>query len=417
MFALVDCNSFFASCEQVFRPELRGKPVIVLSNNDGCIVARTREAKALGIPDLSAFFKIKHLLKKHRVAVFSVNFPFYGDISERVMYTLNHFSPETEIYSIDETFLSLHNMPVDLQDYGHQMKQRVWQDVRIPVSVGIAPTKTLAKLANETAKKIDKTQGVCLLDQPYKWKWILERSPTIRVWGIGKRLAKRLANFNIHTAWELANANPKMIRRISNVCVERTIEELNGSPCIALEESPPAKKQIYCTRSFGNKVSKLEPLQQALSLYASRAAVKLRAQNHYVKTIHVFMHTSPYKPNYHSISTVVQMPYPTDDTRVIISAVNKAAEQLFSEGHLFLKAGVGLIDIIDKRFYQYDMLCPQPSKKTESLMALLDRTNQRFGQNTLFLAAQGIEKPWYMRQHYRSPEYTTKWTDIPIVNT
>ncbi|NJN45204.1 MAG: Y-family DNA polymerase [Candidatus Competibacteraceae bacterium] len=415
MFALVDANSFYASCEQVFRPDLRGKPVVVLSNNDGFVVARSKEAKALGIGDLEPFFKIEWLLRKHNVAIFSSNYPLYGDLSNRLMMTLRLFSPKVEMYSIDEMFLSLDGMPFDLVRYGCQIKTCLWDQVRMPVGVGIAPTKTLAKLANRIAKKIAKFNGVCVLDEPYKWEWVLRRVPVTAVWGIAKRIAARLDDLNILTAWDLATANPKIVRSKTNVCVERTIAELNGVPCIALDEVPPAKQQIYCTRSFGNKATSLQPVLEGLSLYAARATEKLRAQKHLALAIHVFIHTSPFRPNFHSAGDVARLPYPTDDTRVITSLVRRVAARLYKEGHDYLKAGVGLIEIIDKTHYQSDLFHAGQSVQADRLMEVMDRINRQQGQNTVFLAAQGVRKPWYMRQQFTSPQYTTKWSDIPVV--
>jgi DNA polymerase V len=414
MFALVDCNSFFASCEQVFRPDLRGKPVVVLSNNDGFVVARSKEAKELGIGDLQTFFKVEHLLRRHKVEIFSSNYPLYGDTSNRVMQTLQSFSPNVEIYSIDEMFLSFHRMPFELNDYSHEIKTRIWQHTRIPVSVGIAPTKTLAKMANRAAKKIPKCQGVCVMDEPHKWEWYLRRVPVTAIWGVAERLAKRLEPLHIHTAWDLASANPKAVRRVSSVNLERTIAELNGTPCLTLEELPPAKKQIYCTRSFGKKVTELQPALEGISLYAARAAEKLRAQRHLALTIHVFMHTSPFKPSFHSVSDVVQLPYPTDDTRLITALARDTIRRLYSPGHAFLKAGIGLIEIVDRQHHQFDLLCKGQPAQSDKLMRVMDCVNQQEGKGAVFLAAQGINKPWYMRQQYTSPQYTTKWRDIPV---
>ena len=416
MFALVDCNSFYASCEQVFRPDLRGKPVVVLSNNDGFVVARSKEAKALGIGDLQPFFKIEHILRKHNVAIFSSNYPLYGDISHRVMKTLNQFSPNIEVYSIDEMFLALQGIPVDTKDYGHIIKDTLWNHIRMPVGVGIAPTKTLAKLANRVAKKMPHTGGVCVLDEPHKWEWVLKRSQVTDIWGIANRMAKRLEELNIHTAWDLATSNSKQVRKRCNVNIERTINELNGIPCLALEDVPPAKKQIYCTRSFGKKATTIEPVLNALSLYAARAAEKLRHQNHLALTVHVFIHTSPFEPNFHSASHIIKLPYPTDDTRVITHAVRQLGTALYKEGHAFLKAGVGLIEIIDKNDYQFDLFHPGQSDKADRLMEVIDRINRLEGKGTLFLGAQGVSKPWYMRQQFTSPQYTTKWSDIPVVS-
>jgi len=413
LFALVDCNSFYASCEQVFRPDLRGKPVVVLSNNDGFVVARSAEAKALGIPDLEPFFKIEHLLRKHRVAIFSSNYPLYGDLSNRVMITLKGFSPQIEVYSIDEMFLCLDGLPDSLDGYARQMKNVLWEHLRMPVGVGIAPSKTLAKLANRAAKKIPRCTGVCVLDQPPKWQWLLRRVPVTAVWGVGKQTARRLSCLNIHSAWDLASANPKIVRRHTSICLERTMEELNGRPCMALEELPPAKKQIYCTRSFGNKATEVDPVLEAISLYAARAAEKLRQQQHLALTLHVFIHTSPFEPDFHSVSAVAKLPFPTDDSRIIAGTARETARRLYSSGHAFLKAGVGLIEIIDRKYHQFDLLSAGQSRQSDRLMAVLDRINHHYGRNAVFLAAQGVSKPWYMRQQYTSPEYTTRWRDLP----
>ena len=417
MFALVDCNSCYASCEQIFRPDLRGKPVIVLSNNDGCIIARSREAKVLGIPDLQPYFKIKHLIKRHRVAVFSSNFRLYGDISQRVMDTLRHFSPNIEIYSIDEMFLDLDGMGLPLEGYGQKMKTTLWQQVKMPVSVGIAPSKTLAKLANYAAKNIPKCQGVCLLDNPEKWQWLMKRVPVTKIWGVGSRIGKRLTEHNIYTAWDLASSSPKMIRRHFSVCLERTVEELNGTTCLDLEDNPPDKKQIYCSRSFGNKPSELDPLLQAISLYACRATEKLRAQQHLVSTIHIFIHTSPHQLNYYSNSTVVKLPYPTDDSRVIVAKAKQAVRKLYRPGYKYLKSGIGLIEIISKQHCQPDFFQPPQEKTADALMATLDNINQRYGSGSAFLAGEGIRERWPMRQQHRSPCYTTDWSDLPTITT
>jgi len=415
VFALVDCNSFYASCEQVFRPELRGKPVVVLSNNDCFIVARSKEAKALGIPDLEPFYKVEHILRKHQAAIFSSNYPLYGDLSNRVMLTLSHYSPNIEVYSIDEMFLSFKGFPDDLKAYGQEIKNRVWQDVRIPVGVGMAPTKTLTKLANWAAKKIPACDGVCVLDEPHKWQWLLHRVPLTSLWGVAKRQADRLAPLGIYSAWDLASANPKVVRKHSSVCLERIVEELNGNACLQLEDMPSAKKQIYCTRSFGKKATSLQPVLEAVSLYATRAAEKLRKQNHLALTLHVFIQTSPMMANYLSVSQVVQLPYPTNDTRLIVGAAREAARRLYRSGHAFLKAGVGLIDIRDKRYQQFDLLHQGQSPQADRLMVAMDKINCREGRGAVFLASQGTHKPWYMRQNYRSPQYTTCWQDIPKV--
>ncbi len=415
MLALVDCNSCYASCEKIFRPDLRDKPVVVLSNNDGFVVARSAEAKALGIGGLEPFFKIEPILRRHRVAIFSSNYPLYGDISHRVMTTLRQFSPEVEVYSIDEMFLDLQGLQEDWLSYGREIRQTLWRDVRMPVGVGIAPTKTLAKLANRAAKDIPKCEGVCALDTLEKWQWMQRRTPVDKVWGIASRLARRLAGFGVHTAYDLATANSKVLRRHISVNIERTIEELNGVPCIPLEEQPPAKKQIYCTRSFGERLTELPLMLQAITLYASRAAEKLRTQQSLAATIHVFIQTSPFDPHPFSRSTVAQLPYPTDDSREIVHLAKRCVEYLFTPGPRYLKAGIGLIELVPRLHLQQDMFHAGQPARAGVLMQTLDKANQRYGRGTLFLGAEGIQKKWTMRQAYTSPAYTTRWGELPVI--
>jgi DNA polymerase V len=416
MFALVDCNSFYASCEQVFRPDLRGRPVVVLSNNDGFLVSRTKEAKAVGLGDLVPYFQVEHLIKKHGVTVFSSNYKLYADISSRVMTTLKGFSPHLEIYSIDELFLDLERLQHPLPEYGHLIKQTVWQHTRIPVGVGIAKTKTLSKLANRGAKTIPRCDGVCVLDTDHKTEWLLKHFPVTKVWGIAGRLATRLAELGIATAWDLARSDAKSVRRRTNVNVERIIEELNGRSCLDLEEAPPAKKQIYCTRSFGKRAMTLEPILEAVSLYSARAAEKLRQQRQLVKTLHVFLNNSPFEGGYYCGSTTVQLPYPTDDTRVISENARAAVSRLYKPGPAYMKAGIGLIELIDPCYLQQDLWEPGQSGQASKLMQLMDRINQHHGRRSVFLASQGVHQPWYMKQQHRSPEYTTSWVDLPVVS-
>jgi DNA polymerase V len=416
VFGLIDCNSFYASCEQIFRPDLRGKPVIVLSNNDGCIVARSKEAKALGIPDLEPYFKLEPLLKKHGVHVFSSNYALYGDISARVVDTIRQYASDVEVYSCDESFVR----PIDglfgnYQEYGQQIKKAIWKQVRIPVGVGIAQTKTLAKLANKAAKKIPKLNHVCVLEREDQREWLLRKAATKDVWGVGSRNSKRLADMGIHTAWDLANTNTKHLRTQFNVTLERTVEELNGVSCLELEEQPSPKKQIYCTRSFGEKQSELEPIKQAVALYASRAGEKLRKQNCLATNMLVFLQTSPFGENHYSKSATIKLPYPTDDTRVLIAYATFAISQLFRKGYQFQKAGVGLIDITDKSNIQVDLFTPVQSVRSDKLMSLLDQVNSSFGRGTLFCAAEGTKKKWGMKQIRKSPSFTGSWASLPSI--
>ncbi len=414
MMALVDCNSCYASCEQVFRPDLRDKPVIVLSNNDGCIIARSKQAKALGVPDLQPFFKIEKQLKRHQVRVFSANFRLYGDISNQVMATLREFSPHVEQYSIDEMFLDLKGMKQDMEAYGREIRKTIWQQVRMPVGVGIAPSKTLTKLANHAAKNI-KTSNVAVLDTPLKWQWLEKRLPIGKVWGIGKRLSLRLNALGIHNAYQLAQADPRFIRKQTNINVERTIRELNGEPCIGLDEEPAPKKEIFVTRSFGSKTSSEEELQRHISRYAAAAAEKLRSQNSFCSSIYLFAHTSEFKPDFYSNSVVLRLPYPSSDSALIIHHARQGMQQLYQPGSVFMKCGIGLLDIRDRSFYQYDLFTPGQKQTTDKLMQVVDSINQRYGRDSLTFGAEGLTGKWTMRQSRLSPAYTSSWKDIPRV--
>lgn len=416
MFCLVDCNSFYASCEQVFRPDLRNKPVVVLSNNDCFIVARSAQAKAMGIGDLQTVFDIKPWMQQHDVAIFSSNYPLYGDLSARIMETLRLFSSRVEIYSIDEMFLYLEDISNELMDdYGSQIKKTILQHTAMPVGVGIAPTKTLAKLANRAAKTIPKCKGVCVLDTAEKWDWMKKRTPVNKIWGISSRFSARLADLNIYTALELANADPKYIRRYFNVCVERIIEELNGHTCLSLEEIPAIKKQIYCTRSFANKTSQLQPILDAVSLYVARACEKLRAQQSLSASLQVLLYSASYESNYYNSHQVIQLPYPCDDTRLISAIARTAIQYLFKSGITYMKAGVGLLDLSAKKHQQLDMFHPGQSAKTDQLMAVMDKINSSYGKNSIYVAAEGVQQKWSMRQAYRSPSYTSQWNELPEI--
>ena len=415
MFALVDCNSFYASCEEIFRPDLRGKPIVVLSNNDGCVVARSKAAKALGVPDLKAYFEVKPLIEKHGIIVFSSNYALYGDISQRVMATLSEYAQQVEVYSIDEIFLETANIGLSLQAYGQRLKKAVLAATRINVGVGIAKTKTLAKLANRAAKDIPKLMGVCVLERDEQRQWLLKRAPTNKIWGVGSRLSQRLALLDIMTGWDLACASAKLIRKHFGVTLERTHAELNGESCLQLEEVAPPKKQIFCTRSLGQKTRELDVLLQAVALYCNRASEKLRKQNYTTSAMQVFIQTSPFDKNPYSNSCTIQLPYPTDDVRMITTYARHGAARLFREGFLYYKAGVGLLDLSPKTHTQIDLFTSGQSTQSSELMEVLDKVNGKFGRGALFLAAEGTEKKWLMKQNLKSPNYTTSWAELPKV--
>ena len=414
MMALVDCNSCYASCEQVFRPDLRDKPVVVLSNNDGCIIARSKQAKNLGIPDLHPYFKVENQLKKHNVIVFSANFRLYGDISNQVMATLRDFSPHVEQYSIDEMFLDFDGMTWDMNDYGKTIRDTIWQNVRMPVGVGIAPTKTLTKLANHAAKNL-KPGNVAVLDTPEKWQWLEKRLPISKIWGIGKRLTKRLNAVGIHNAYQLAQADARFIRKHTSVNVERTICELNGEPCIGLDEQPVPKKEIFVTRSFGTKTRSKEELLRHISRYAAAAAEKLRSQNSFCSSLYIFAHTSEFKAGFYNNSCVIKLPYPNSNSQLIIQHAKQGMSQIYREDGLFAKCGIGLLDIRDRSFYQYDLFSAGQSTSTDELMQVIDSINQRYGRDSLTFAAEGMTGKWTMRQNRLSPSYTSCWRDLPRV--
>lgn len=414
MYALVDCNSFFASCEQIFRPDLRGKPVVVLSNNDGCVVARSREAKALDIPDLHAYFKIKPYLEQHNVAVFSSNYELYGDISNRVADVLQEYTPQMEVYSIDESFLLLDGISTNYVEYGKRIKHRVWRDVRMPVCVGVGETKTLSKLANHIAKKSHRLEGVCVLDKPEEWNRVFKKLPVDKVWGVGRRISKRLHVMGIYSVYDLKRASPKLLRREFSVDLERTICELNGERCLAFAEDTPAKQQIFSTRSFGQKVYDIQGLHQAVSQYATRAANKLRRQQSLVSVVLVFIETSRFHHTPLHRRHVVQLPYPTNDTRTIIQAVKAGVDKIFVPDNPYCRAGVGLIEIIPEAHLQLNFFNAYQSAKSEELMKIVDTINQG-NQNNISFASSGIDPYWKMQRKLKSPAYTTQLADLPKV--
>ncbi len=414
MLALVDCNAFFASCEQVFRPDLRGQPVVVLSNNDGCIVARSKEAKQLGIPDLEPYFKQKQLLDKYGVHVFSSNYELYGDLSSRVMKTLERFTPRLEVYSIDEAFLSLAGLNVSLPLYGRTIRDTVKQHVGMPVGVGIAPTKTLAKLASHIAKKSVKCDYVCVIENIADWCGVFKKLPVDKVWGVGRRLSRRLSAYNIHSVYDLMQQDSGLMHKRFSVNVARTIDELNGTQCFSLDQQPPPKKQIFSTRSFGQKITDCVSLEQSVSQYAARACKKLRDQKYLVKTIMVFASAPHFSESPYSKSVTIKLPIPTNDTRLIISYARIAIRDgVFKKGVRFARAGVGLIELIPETPEQLDAFSPTQSIKSKQLMALMDSINKL--HCPAFFASQGVNQNWKMHRNFKSPSYTTKWRDIPIV--
>ena len=419
VFALVDCNNFYASCEKLFRPDLKDTPVVVLSNNDGCVVARSREAKLLGIKMGVPVFQIKSEMLRHGILAFSSNYALYTDLSSRVMRTLEEMAPRVEVYSIDEAFLDLTGIEsvLSLVEFGQQVRERIGHWIGITVCVGIAPTKTLAKLANHAAKKYPATQGVVDLTNPDRQRRLLALVPVDDVWGVGKRLSKRLNALGITTALDLANASPRAIRDQFSEVLERTVRELNGESCIELEEIPPTKKQIVCSRSFGVKVTHFELLREAVCEYATRATEKLRKEQQQAKVLTVFIRTSPFKDNepQYSNSASGELLIPSCDTRDFIELANHLLKRIWKDGFRYAKAGVMLSDFYDPGMFQPGLFDDVSTRSnSQQLMSVLDTINQS-GAGKVFFAGQGTKKDWSMKREHLSPAYTTRWDQLPRV--
>lgn len=416
VFALVDCNNFYASCEKLFRPDIKDRPVVVLSNNDGCVVARSKEAKALGIKMGVPAFQIRTLMKQHGIIAFSSNYALYADMSSRVMQTLEAMAPSVEVYSIDEAFLDLTAIDnvIAFSDFGHQIKSTVANNTGMAVCVGIAPTKTLAKLANYAAKKFLATNGVLDLTGRARQRKLMAITPVNEVWGVGGRLNKRLAELGISTALDLANADPKRMRKHFSVVMEKTISELNGVSCIALEQVAPAKQQIMCSRSFGEVVTDKQVMQQLLSGYVGRAAEKLRAEKLSCRHLQVFVRTSLFRKdgNQYSNAASTRLTIATDDTRILTKSAMLLLDHIWKADIPYAKAGVMLTELSEKQIQQADLFNVSPDSKSKQLMELMDRVNAgKYGK--IWLASQSKQSPWTMKREHLSPPYTTHWDSLP----
>lgn len=415
-FALVDCNNFYASCEKLFRPDLKDVPVVVLSNNDGCIVARSKEAKALGYKMGQPYFQVKDDLIRNGVTVFSSNYALYADISNRVMSVLHELAPQVELYSIDESFLDVAGIH-DLVGFGHQIRNTVGQWTGISVCVGMAQSKTLAKLANHAAKQYPATGGVVDLTDPARQKRLMKLVEVGDVWGVGRRISKRLNALGIRTALELAQADPKQMRRHFSVVLERTIAELNGESCLELEEIAPPQKQIVSSRSFGSRVTELAQMREAVCLYMTRAAEKLRAGGQVARHATVFIHTSGYAENEPQYSNAASssLVIPTADTRELVATAMRLLESIWCDGYRYAKAGVMLSELCAEQTQQADLFADnKASEKGQRLMAVIDQINNS-GKGRVFLASQGVRRDWDMQRRFMSPCYTTRWDDLPKV--
>ena len=416
MLALIDCNSFYASCERVFQPALDKKPVVVLSNNDGMVIAKSTEAKLLGFDLGLPYFQIKDKLKKHKVAVFSSNYTLYGDFSNRVVATLRELTSDIEIYSIDEVFADLAGFKhKDLFEYGCEIRDTVKKWTGIPVSVGIAPSKTLTKVAN----KIGKTTGtgIMVLDSQEKIDLALENYPIQDIWGIGYARAAMLFKMGVKTAKQLRDLPDHWVRKKMTVTGLRMVQELRGHPCIPMEYQPKPKQQLICSRSFGYFITDLQDLIEAMTFYATRAAERLRKEKETTSAIMVFFETSRFNGPFYAPSVVIELPRSTNYTPDIVRAALHGAKKIFKQGYKYRKGGVMLMGLEPISGRQYSLLSPRNEDKEEKLMTLLDKINNKFGSNTVFYAAAGIKQEWQMMRAMKSPNYTTQWGELPIVRT
>jgi DNA polymerase V len=430
MYALVDGNNFYVSCERVFRPSLIGRPVVVLSNNDGCAIARSNEAKALGIKVGAPWFQIQHLEERAGLVALSANYTLYGDMSNRMMSLAAGLGPTQEIYSIVESFIGLHGVRGDLVRRGKAIRERIDRWVGIPCGVGIASTMTLAKLANHIAKTAERKPGsypadlaqVCNLAAlpAQDLDDVLQATPVDDVWGVGRKIGAQLQAGGVHTVLDLVRMDPATVRRRWSVVLERTVRELQGMPCIDLTDAPEPKKEIACTRSFGSVVTDLPPLIEAVSEFASRAAEKLRKQGSLASQLLVFCHTSPFRdgPRF-SKGVTVPLRRPTADTGELVQAATAGMRRMYEPGYRMAKAGVMLLDLVPGSLVQGELdLEDEEIRDRRKLMETIDALNSRYGKGTVHSAATGgsnrSAKGWKMRQERCTPQYTTRWEDVPI---
>ncbi len=418
--ALVDCNNFFVSCERVFNPHLIGKPVVVLSNNDGCIVARSQEAKALGIPMGAPLFHWVDFLNQKKVHILSSNFSLYGDMSHRVMSILAQSHPELEIYSIDEAFLSLEHMHHP-QQHCQSLRQKILQWTGIPVSFGIALTKTLAKAANRFAKQNPACEGVFGLLEKEKTQEALHMLPVEDVWGIGRRMGQTLSKKGIFTAAQYSAQEDRWIQNVFSVVGVRVAWELRGTPCFSFEEGPASKKSIMTSRSFGHPILFKEEMEEAVASFAGRGAEKLRKEGCMASWLQVFLRTSPHREDavFYSNQAHMTLSEPSDYTPLLIQAAKQALHAIFRPGYAYKKAGILLGGLVASGSFQQDLFVERNVEKEEKqkkTMALLDHINHRFGDSTLFFGARGITRPWQGRRSQCSPCFTTQWKDLLTVH-
>ena len=432
MLALLDGNNFYASCERVFQPRLVGRPVVVLSNNDGCAIARSDEAKALSIKMGAPYFQIRHLEDEAGLVALSANFALYGDMSDRMMSLAAGLGHRQEVYSIDECFVDLEGIPGDLVQRARKIRARVHRWIGIPTCIGIAPTKTLAKLANHIAKNAERKPGSYPSELAQVCHWPDLHSPVHRqllaatevgdIWGVGRRLSAQLNQVGIRTAHDLAQADPVTVQRRWSIVLAKTVRELNGTPCLTLDDIPPDKQQIACTRSFGKPVTELHDLIEAITEFTSRAAEKLRKQNSQAGQLMAFIRTSPFrkKDRQHSAYRTIPLPSPSSDSAHLTEVACAIVRHIYRPGHKYAKAGVMLMDLQPSTSEQLSLQLGSEEPETRTrLMQALDSINQKHGRGTLHLASAGTagrHRTWVMKQERKTPGYTTDWNEIPTAN-
>ncbi len=419
-FGLVDCSNFYASCERVFRPDLRHAPIAVLSNNDGCFVAMSEEAKAAGIPRGKPLFKYRKEVREHHVQVFSSNYTLYGDMSRRVMEVLGQFTPDVDPYSIDEAFINLSGVPDDdLEALGRQIRETVWKWTGIPVTIGIASSRTLAKIAAGIAKKDPSMEGACsLVDHP-QLNHILRETPVEKIWGIGRGFADRLRQNGIGNAWQLSAANLEWVRKKLTIVGMKSAQELRGISCISLEDVEPGKRSLMFTRSFGHPVTKLEEMEEAVSFYTARCAEKLRSKNLVTGMLTLYLREYKQGESWHTRKMQAHCTFsePTDFTPKLIQQAQEILKALFEEGIRYKKAGIMLTDLADKDQIQLSLFQKEPRKEDQRLMKAIDQINDKLGRGTVFTGKEGTGHTWHMKSEFRSPRYSTNWKEIPVAKT
>ena len=414
MIALCDVNDFYVSCERVFDPSLWHRPVIVLSNNDGCAVARSNEVKNLGVKMGAPHFQLKQLIKENNIAIRSSNYALYGDMSQRVDDIIAQYSDQVENYSIDECFIRFNGHEhLDLVKHCQQLRDQIWQWIGLPLCVGIAPSKTLAKIANHYAKKLKVHGSVLKLDDELQIKHALENLPVREIWGVGAKISQHLNAIGINTALQLRNADLKSMRQRFSVVMERTIMELRGINCIEFDADPEKKKQIICTRSFGEKITQLALLKEAVAYHVTRACVTLREQKSVAQSITIGIRTNAFSPNdkQHSNSITIQLPQASDHTGHFLQAADQGITRIFKHGFAYKKAGIVLNNISDAGVVQPDLFMQLP-ERNDALMTTLDSINARFGKGTLRSCQEGFNKDWVMKSEIKSPAYTTQWNEL-----